>query len=183
MISIYTEVRLVFDRYISDSFKIRTRRKRTSRKGICYKILDSTNISSISLKSLLQHIDAKQDLPVYLAKKSKSRYEAVNQQYKVTYDRISESDIESFLDVMKMHDHEEADTLLIPHCFSIARRVPFTIYTVYLPDTDVFLLLMHFPTLSQSVLAATRREDSQRSQKNFGGKNFTEYAGCLSKAR
>ena len=53
MISIYTEVRLVFDRYISDSFKIRTRRKRTSRKGICYKILDSTNISSISLKSLL----------------------------------------------------------------------------------------------------------------------------------
>lgn len=56
MASNYTEVRLVFDRYISDSLKTRTRQKCTSEKKIRYKISDSTNISSTSLKSLLSHI-------------------------------------------------------------------------------------------------------------------------------
>ena len=53
MASNYTEFRLVFDRYISDSLKTHTRRKCTSEKRIRYKISDSTNISPTSLKSLL----------------------------------------------------------------------------------------------------------------------------------
>ena len=122
---------VVFDRYINGSLKARTRRKRTSGKEIRYKILDSTNISSILVKSLLSHIDTKQDVTVYSAKKSKSGFEAVNQQFVVTYDRISESNIESFPDVIKTHGHEEADTLFILNCFSIATRDPFTTGTVY----------------------------------------------------
>ena len=54
---------------------------------------------------------------------------------------------------MKTHDHEKADTLLTLHCFDIARRDPFTTCTVYSPDTDVFLLLIHFySSLPQSLL-------------------------------
>ena len=125
--------------------------------------MDSTNISSILLKSLLSHIDTKQDLTVYLAKKSKSEYEAVNQQHVVTYDKISKSNIESFPDVMKTHDHEETDTLLILHCFNIARRDPFTACTVYSPDTGVLLLLTHFyPSLPQSLLFHTEKGKDAR---------------------
>ena len=67
----YMEVRLVFDRYIKESLKARTRRKRTSGKKIRYKVSDSTKILSISIKSLVPHINTKQDLTVYLAEKSK----------------------------------------------------------------------------------------------------------------
>ena len=140
MSSNYTEVRLLFHRYIRDSLKTRARRKRTSGKEIRYKISDSTNISSISLKALLRHIDTKQDLNVYLDKNSKSGFKSVSQQFVVTYDKISENNVEGFPDIMKTHDN----TLLIPHCSNIARRDPFTTCTVYLPDTDVFLLLIHF---------------------------------------
>ena len=67
----YMEVCLVFDCYIKESLKAQTRRKRTSGKEIRYKVSDSTKISSISLKSLLPHIDTKQDFTVYLAEKGK----------------------------------------------------------------------------------------------------------------
>ena len=78
------------------------------------------------------------------------------QQYVVTYNRIKESNVGGFLDVMKTHDHEQADTFLILRCFNIARRDPFTKCTVYSPDTDVFLLLIHFyPSLPQSLLFHT----------------------------
>ena len=78
MASNYTEVRLVFDRFISDSLKARTTRKRTSGREVRYKMSDYTNISLISLKSLLSHIDTKQDLTVYLAKKSKLKQSTSN---------------------------------------------------------------------------------------------------------
>ena len=59
--------------------------------------------------------------------------------------------IENFPYVMKTHDHEEADTIFILHCFDIERRDPFTTCTVY--STDKFLLLIHFyPSLPQSSL-------------------------------
>ena len=61
----------MFDRYVKESLKARTRRKRTSGKKIRYKVSDSTKILSISIKSLVPHINTKQDLTVYLAEKSK----------------------------------------------------------------------------------------------------------------
>ena len=43
--------------------------------------------------------------------------------------------------------------LFILHCFKIARQDPFTTCSVYFPDTDVFLILIHFyPSLPQSLL-------------------------------
>ena len=105
MVCSYTEVSLVFDRYISDSLKEPTRRKRISGKEIRYKISDFTNMRSISLKSLLSRIDTKQDLTFDVAEKSKSGFETVKQQYVVTYDRISEGNVEGFSDVIKTSDH------------------------------------------------------------------------------
>ena len=91
-----------------------------------------------------------------MAKKRKSGFEAVKQQYVVTYNRIKESNVDGFLDVMKTRDHEQADTFLILRPFKIARRDPFKKCTVYSPDTDVFLLLIHFyPSLPQSLLFHT----------------------------
>ena len=49
------------------SWKVRKRKQ----KQTPYKVSDSTMTSSISLKSLLPHIDTKQGLTVYLAEKNK----------------------------------------------------------------------------------------------------------------
>ena len=98
MVFNHTEACLLFDWCISALSKVRTRWKHTLEKEIRYKISNSTNISSISLKFLLSHNDAKQDLNVYLAKKSKFWFEAPNKQYIVTY-RISESNVEGFHDI------------------------------------------------------------------------------------
>jgi len=81
----------------------------------------------------------------------------------VTYDKVSISTLADFSDNMKTHDHEEADTLLILHCFDIAKRDPFTTCTVYSPDTDVFLLLIYFySSLPQSLVFHTGKGKDTR---------------------
>ena len=153
-----TEVRLVFDRYINESLKARTRSKRTSGHEVKYRISDVTNISNISLKQLLSHIDTKQDLTIYLSNHTVEALEEINKRYVVTVDTISRTNIEQFPEDMRQHDHEEADTLLVLHCWDIARHDPFTECTVYSPDTDVFLLLVHhFESLPQSLIFRTGR--------------------------
>ena len=65
-----------------------------------------------------------------------------------TYDTLSESNIHDC--VLTNHDPEEADTLLILQANYVAKGDPFKEYVVYAPDTDVFLLLIHFyQSLSQ----------------------------------
>ena len=57
----FTEIRLVFDRYISHSLKSRTRKKRTSGNEVRYKIPDD-GVIGVCLKQLLSHIEPKADL-------------------------------------------------------------------------------------------------------------------------
>ena len=64
----FITVRVVFDRYKTDSLKVRTRVKRTSGKNVRYQVIDSTNICGISLKQLLLYVLTKRDLTVYLSK-------------------------------------------------------------------------------------------------------------------
>ena len=157
------EVRLVFDRYIKDSLKARTRKKRTSGKEVNYKVSDSTNISNISLKQLLSHIETKQELTVYLAKYLIDSLEFINKRYVVTYGQLSKSNIHDFTEDMTVHDHEEADTLIVLHCLDVARRDPFAECIVYSPDTDVFLLLIyHYELLSQVLTFRTGRRNKLR---------------------
>lgn len=87
----------------------------------------------------------------------------MGKRYVVTYDLVSETNIPNFAPEMTVHDHEEADTLLIFHCHDIAREDPFTECIVLSPDTDVFLLLIHhYPSLTQSVIFRTGRGDNIR---------------------
>ena len=55
------DARLVFDRYMTQSLKSRTRSKRTSENEEKFKISDTSDISNISLKRVLVHIETKED--------------------------------------------------------------------------------------------------------------------------
>ncbi|XP_057316575.1 uncharacterized protein LOC130657604 [Hydractinia symbiolongicarpus] len=103
------EIRLVFDRYIENSLKARTRKHPTSGNEVRYKVLDNTNISAISLKQFLSYIDTKQALTIYLANKVMEARSSLHIRYIVTYDTKRES---NFVDC-RIHDHEEADTAYI----------------------------------------------------------------------
>ena len=63
---------------------------------------------------------------------------------------------------MKTHNNEEVDTLLIFHCFNIARRDPFTTCTVYSPDRCILLLIHFYPFLPQSSLLHTGKGKDAR---------------------
>lgn len=140
----FNEVRLVFDRYIAHSLKSRTRKKRTSGDEVRYKISDTAHIGNTSLKQLLGHIETKQDLTIYLSKYAKQAFEDKSIDFAITYDKITETNLENFPDELRNHDHEEADTLLILHAIDVAKKDLFTECFILSPDTDVFLLLIYY---------------------------------------
>ena len=81
----------------------------------------------------------------------------------VTYNLQSETNIFDLEEDLKIHDHEEADTLLILHAINVARRDPFNECIVFSPDTDVFLLLIHYAeSLPQVTNFRTGREQDFR---------------------
>ena len=154
----------MFDRYIKESLKARTRSKRTSGKEVRYKLSDVTDISNIRLKQLLSHIDTKQDLTIYLSNHTAKALEEINKRYVITFDTKSITNLDQFPEELRRHDHEEADTLLLLHCWDIGRQNTFNECIVYSPDTDVFLLLVHFyESLPQSLLFRTGRGKDLRS--------------------
>ena len=161
MASNYGEVRLVFDRYISDSLKACTRRKRTSAKEICYKILDSTNIPSISFKSLLLHFHTKQE----------------------GFPEVMKMDDHDPFTRYKVYSPDTDVFLLLTHFYlSLPQSLPFR--TGKGKDARKINIGSSYEGIGPSMpkpcwgfmflLAATRRAASLGSQKHFGGKNFKE---------
>jgi len=53
----FTEIRLVFDRYITSSLKEQCREKRRPGKQIKYSLKDSTSLEGVKLKEFLSHIE------------------------------------------------------------------------------------------------------------------------------
>ncbi|XP_066928999.1 uncharacterized protein [Clytia hemisphaerica] len=136
------EIRLVFDRYISQSLKSRTRKKRTSGNEVRYIVTSDSDISKKPLKQLLAHIETKQALTEYLAEFTmKAMMDTV--QIAITYSQQTISNIQLSDDLMR-HDHEEADTLIVLHALNVAKNDPFSDCVVVASDTDVFLLLIHY---------------------------------------
>ena len=125
--------------------------KRTSGNEVRYQVSDVTNIENITLKQFLSHVDTKQDLTTYLTKYVKDDLHKRAKKYVVTHDLISESNIDNDADDMKSHDHEEADTPLILQAIDVTKIDPFMECVVYSPDTDVFLLLVHYSPLLPQV--------------------------------
>ena len=162
--SSFNEVRLVFDRYLKQSLKSRTRKKRTSgQEMVIYQVSGTANISNESLKALLAHIETKQQLTIFLSKYCKREFQGSNIDFAVTYDQITETNMDGFTEELKNHDHEEADTLLILHAIDVARKDIFTECYVYSPDTDVFLLLLHhYESLPLSTYFRTGKGEKER---------------------
>lgn len=151
----------MFDRYINGSLKARTRNKRTSGKEVHYQISDSTNIANITLKQFLSHTSTKQELTIYLANSIGNVLN--NKKYAITYDITTVTNIENFDDSLLHHDHEEADTLLILHAIDIGTRSPFSECYILSPDTDVFLLLVHYnEQLPQATFFRTGKAENVR---------------------
>ena len=162
------ETILVFDRYIRNSLKGRTRHKRTGGKEVQYVVNNHTNVSNISLKQFLSHIEPKQELTIYLAKHFVSVMERIGKKYVVTYDQVTKTDINEYPRELLQNDHGEADTLIILHAIEVANRNYFCECIISSPDTDIFLLLIHFyEQLCSSTVFRTGRVMDERDI-NFG---------------
>ena len=141
------EVRVVFDRYIEDSLKKTTRRKRQGKAETAtqYEIKDDTNLVKTSMKKLLSHNKTKQQLTSYLGRYIAKKMEEINKQFAVSFGRCTITNIEALnSEKLNGHDHEEADTLMILHAIDVAACNPFRRLIVSSPDTDVLLLLIHY---------------------------------------
>ena len=62
----------------------------------------------------------------------------------VVCDNKCESDISNFDNNLRVHCHEEADTLIVLHGIDVAKRDPFQELYIDSCDTDVFLLLLYY---------------------------------------
>ena len=141
------EVRVVFDRYIEDSLKKTTRRKRQGKAETAtqYEIKDDTNLVKTSMKKLLSHNKTKQQLTSCLGRYIAKKMEEINKQFAVSFGRCTITNIEALnSEKLNGHDHEEADTLMILHAIDVAACNPFRRLIVSSPDTDVLLLLIHY---------------------------------------
>jgi hypothetical protein len=83
--------------------------------------------------------------------------------YAVTYNNVTVTNIDGFDRNLLLHDHEQADTLLILHSINVFATNPFSECYVYSPDTDVFLLLIHYAeSLPQVMYFRTGNGDNFR---------------------
>ena len=111
----YKEVRLIFDRYLENSLKNRTRQKRISGVNFRYIIGDNTNMEAMTTKRFLSHIQTKHALTVYLAQFAKEAFRAIDKKYVIVYDTKCESNLPNFDGMLLSHNQEEADTLIVLH--------------------------------------------------------------------
>ena len=139
----YDEVRLVFDRYVSDSLKWLTREGRNKGvKSTQYRINDSTIIKGVKLKDLLSDINTKSDLTSYLAEKCLSQW--IDTNFMVTFQTTTRGNTDVPENLVH-HDHEEADTMILLHASTIEKDAKLDIYA---SDTDILLQLVHrYPNL------------------------------------
>ena len=163
--STYSEVRLIFDRYLTSSLKEKTREKRTAGNEIKYRVSDNTNIANVPLKQFLSHIDTKAELTTYLSQKALTHFQnETSIRFDVIHDTVAESNFEDFSEDLKKHDHEEADTLIVLHALdaSNSNRQVDSLHVIS-PDTDVFLLLINkYPQLCPSTVFITWRSQTRR---------------------
>ena len=108
------EIRVIFDRYVSNSLKGATRGKRCDGNATKYKVTDTTNIEGISMKSFLSHVETKHYLTVYLAKNVITQFIQTKKHFVVVYHNISISNI--------LDQHEQADTPIILHALDVALK-------------------------------------------------------------
>ena len=86
----------------------------------------------------------KEELTIYLSEKLIHEFLHQNKQFVVLYDNKCETNISNFDNNIRVHCHEEADTLIVLHGIDVAERDPFQELYIDCCDTDVFLLLLYY---------------------------------------
>ena len=77
MLQGYTEGRVIFDRYISNSLKSQTRAKlNVNIESVKFNVYDKTNVKMVLLKTFLSHIETKSQLTEFLGKALLQKYRA-----------------------------------------------------------------------------------------------------------
>jgi hypothetical protein len=136
----YKEGHVVFDRYIDESLKNKTRQKRavTSTEFDVHPEMKLT----MSLKELLSSSRTKRSLTCMFAH-GLLKYFSSNKAFKlvVVYDNKIKGD-----DFEEAHSHEEADTLILHQVLASVSENAWREVYVWSPDTDVFILLLHLAT-------------------------------------
>ena len=136
MVSGYDEVRVVFDRYMDQSLKNKTRQKRAA-TSVEYEIHPDMKLT-MSIKDLLSASSTKKKLTFMLGE---GLLEYFSRDSSIVLFVLYDTFIKGH-GFQQVHTHEEADTL-IPHqvLASVANGTMREIY-VWSPDTDVLLPLL-----------------------------------------
>ena len=103
-----------------------------------FKITDSTNITNISMRTLLSHSKTKDELTAYLSDKAIAFAQKMKRNLVASW--RNEAKTTGKKDVTDLKStHEDADTKIIFHCLYASHHGATTLH-IFLPDTDVFIL-------------------------------------------
>ena len=142
----YDEARLVFDHYLENSLKSKTRASRATSQAAekaNYDVHDNMSIKTISLKKLFSSSSTKNSLTVLLSEALLLKTNGTTQKVVVSFLNCTKVNTPHSLPVdMEEHEHEEADTLIPLHVLDTIRDNTFKEIHVRSLDTDVFVLLM-----------------------------------------
>lgn len=92
----------------------------------------------------------------------------MNKSYAVSFDTITVSNISNIGSHLNNNEHEEADTLMILHAIDVACINPFRVLHVFSPDTDVFILLIHYYTQLPTVTIFETGRGSMKRKISIG---------------
>ena len=126
------------------SLKPKTRENRAGGTQTQYEVEDNLFISNLKTKEFLSSAKTKEELTIYLSEKLIREFLHQNKQFVVVYDSKCETNISNFDNNLRVHCHEEADTLIVLHGIDVAKRDPFQELYIDCWDTDVFLLLLYY---------------------------------------
>ena len=138
----YTEVRVIFDQYLLNSLKEKTRAKRASNLQsalLNYHVNENMTLASVSMKDLLSSSQTKQSLTEFLADGLLASFSGSLIVVHGTQARGKNCDVSPSVST---HSHEEADTLIPLHVIDSLSSCTMIEIDVFCADTDVLVLLM-----------------------------------------
>ena len=160
----YAEVRVLFDHYLEDSLKSKTRADRATSLAASkasYDVHDLMCIKTLSLKELLSSSHTKNGLTKLLSEALLKHNEGSSRKFFVSYHQCTKVNLPHAVDDhFNQHSHEEADTLIPLHVINSLEESTAKEVHVRCSDTDVFILLMdlaannHLGALTKLVMLA-----------------------------
>jgi hypothetical protein len=133
----YGECHVVFDRYLEDSLKNKTREKRAA-TATEFEVHSEMNLT-MTLKELLSSSKSKQQLSCVLAQGLLQQFsDDRDLKFYVVYGECIKG-----RNFEERHSHEEADTMIPHQVLASVSEGAYRDVFVWSPDTDVLILLLH----------------------------------------